>query len=161
VWDLILGWILLNDEKDTVCSRTLDTLRKNGLADGVVEFKSGRDVTSMWEMFDGPMTGSVGYYNPSSVLLPPILSRANVRAGRMQLRQRIASLPPLKSPEQFSTLETSTKSLPSSIIPPKLASSVLKLPRGTFSQIKSYYVQEPGQILSSKLKANLPPKDMF
>jgi hypothetical protein len=75
MWNLIIGWILLNDEKDTVCSKTLDTLRKNGLADGVVEFKSGRDVTNMWEMFDGPMTGSVGYYNPSSVLLHPLFPR--------------------------------------------------------------------------------------
>jgi hypothetical protein len=62
------GWILMNDENDTVCARTLETLRRNGLADGVVEFKSGKEVTRMWEMFDGPMSGSVGYFNPSSVL---------------------------------------------------------------------------------------------
>ena len=58
----------MNDENDTVCARTLETLRRNGLAEGVVEFKSGEEVTRMWEMFDGPMSGSVGYFNPSSVL---------------------------------------------------------------------------------------------
>lgn len=66
---LILGWILLNDEKETVCARSLDTLRKNGLAEGVVEFKSGKEVTNAWEMFDGPMEGAVGYFNPASVSL--------------------------------------------------------------------------------------------
>lgn len=66
---LIVGWILLNDETDTVCCRRLDTLRKYGLAQGVVEFKSGQEVTNTWEMFDGPMKGSVGYFNPASALL--------------------------------------------------------------------------------------------
>jgi hypothetical protein len=45
----------------------LNTLKKNGLAEGVVEFASGREITDMWDMFDGPMDDSVGYYNPTSV----------------------------------------------------------------------------------------------
>lgn len=64
---LIRGWILVNDEKDDQCSKTLETLKKNGLADGVIEFKSGKEITEKWEMFDGPMEGSVGYFNPTSV----------------------------------------------------------------------------------------------
>jgi len=52
---------------DTLCARTLATLRKNGLVDGVIEFKSGKEVTDRWEMFDGPMEGSVGYFNPMAV----------------------------------------------------------------------------------------------
>ena len=63
----MIGWILVNDETETVCARSLETLRKNGLADGVVEFKSGREVTNAWEMFDGPMEGEIGYFNPASV----------------------------------------------------------------------------------------------
>jgi hypothetical protein len=156
----MIGWILLNDEKDTVCSKTLDTLRKNGLADGVVEFKSGKDVTNMWEMFDGPMTGSVGYYNPSSVLSPSHSFSANIRAGRMQLR-RLNVLPPLlKSPVQYSTLETSTKSPPSSTTPLNPTSSASKLSPVTFTPIKWSYVQEHGPILSSIQKDSSSPKDI-
>ena len=67
VTKLILGWIFISDEKDTVCARSLETLKENGLADGVVEFKSGKDITNMYEMFDGPMENCVGYFNPASV----------------------------------------------------------------------------------------------
>ena len=59
----------MNDEKDDICSKTLDTLKKNGLADGIIEFKSGKEITEKWEMLDGPMEGSVGYFNPTSVSL--------------------------------------------------------------------------------------------
>ena len=41
----------------------------NGLADGVIEFKSGKEITQKWEILDGPMEGSVGYFNPTSVSL--------------------------------------------------------------------------------------------
>jgi len=58
----------VNDENDDICSETLETLKKNGLADGVIEFKSGKEITQKWEMLDGPMDGSVGYFNPVSVL---------------------------------------------------------------------------------------------
>lgn len=64
---LIQGWIFINDEKDTVCARSLETLKMNGLADGVVEFNSGKAITDMYEMFDGPMENCVGYFNPASV----------------------------------------------------------------------------------------------
>jgi hypothetical protein len=64
---LIAGWILVNDESDDKCSKTLDTLKANGLADGVIEFKSGKEITENYEMFDGPMEGTVGYFNPTSV----------------------------------------------------------------------------------------------
>jgi hypothetical protein len=63
-----IGWILVNDSSDTLCSETLNTLKKNDLAEGVVEFKAGKEITDMFEMLDGPMEGSVGYYNPASVL---------------------------------------------------------------------------------------------
>jgi hypothetical protein len=65
--NLIVGWILINDEKDDLCSKTLETLKNNNLADGLIEFKSGKEITEMYEMFDGPMEGSVGYFNPASV----------------------------------------------------------------------------------------------
>lgn len=61
------GWILVNDERDTLCATTLKTLRENGLADGVVEFKSGKEITHQFEMLDGPMEGITGYFNPASV----------------------------------------------------------------------------------------------
>jgi len=50
-----------------VCAKSLETLRRNGLAEGVVEFKSGTDITDMYEMFDGPLENCVGYFNPASV----------------------------------------------------------------------------------------------
>jgi hypothetical protein len=78
---LMAGWILLNDENDTVCARTLETLRRNGLAEGVVEFKSGKEVSRMWEMFDGPMSGSVGYFNPSSVLTFSVYGSDEIGVG--------------------------------------------------------------------------------
>ena len=64
------GWVFLNDENDKICSNALETLKKAGLAKGVLELKSGKDVTERWEMLDGPMEGSVGYFNPASVILP-------------------------------------------------------------------------------------------
>jgi len=67
--ELTAGWILVNDANDTLCSKTLDTLKKNGLAEGVIEFKSGKEITEKYPMFDGPMDQSVGYYNPASVPL--------------------------------------------------------------------------------------------
>lgn len=71
--ELIIGWILINDEKDTICSKTLETLRNSGLADGVIEFKSGQEITEKWEMLDGPMEGSIGYFNPASVTFLPYI----------------------------------------------------------------------------------------
>ena len=64
---MISGWIHLCDEKDKLCSATLDTLRSTGLAQGIVEFNSGREVTNMFEMLDGPMEKLIGYFNPGAV----------------------------------------------------------------------------------------------
>jgi hypothetical protein len=44
----------------------LGTLRENGLAEGIVEFKSGKEVTKMFEMLDGPMRKHIGYFNPAA-----------------------------------------------------------------------------------------------
>ena len=64
---LIAGWICLWGETDPSCSKTLHTLRTTGLADGIVEFKSGEQVRNMFEMLDGPMDRHVGYFNPACV----------------------------------------------------------------------------------------------
>ena len=79
---LTIGWILVNDEKDTICSKTLDTLRKTCLANGIVEFHSGKEITAKFPMLDGPMEAVVGYFNPASVC--HILTVTNNRDGRMQ-----------------------------------------------------------------------------
>jgi hypothetical protein len=41
----------------------------NGLAEGIIKFKSGKEITKIWEVLDGPMEGLVGYFNPTSVSL--------------------------------------------------------------------------------------------
>jgi hypothetical protein len=66
-----LGWILVNDENDSTCSDTLNTLRKNGLADGIIEFSCGEEITRMYPMINGPLERLKGYYNPSSVCFLP------------------------------------------------------------------------------------------
>ena len=76
ITSLMIGWIILNDENDTICSKTLETLKKTGLAEGIVELNSGKEVTKRWEMLDGPMEGCVGYFNPASVV--PMFSRSSL-----------------------------------------------------------------------------------
>ena len=87
---LTVGWKLLKDGKDTLYARTVDTLRKNALADGIVEVISGKKVTHAWEMVDGPTEGSVGYFNPASVHLP-FFSFPQSRDGRTRHKQLVVS----------------------------------------------------------------------
>ena len=101
----------MNDVADTLCSKTLDTLKKNGLAEGVVEFHSGKEITDMFEMIDGQMEDSVGYYNPASVVhnlrvlmqgmgecspsnLPRRLRRTSQRSPLPFRRSRTRHIPP-------------------------------------------------------------------
>ena len=79
----------------------------NGLADGIIEFKSGKEITEKWEMFDGPMEGSVGYFNPTSVF--PLCSKFDSRDGQMQHKQPIAQPPPPKLSAQNSIAEQLVK----------------------------------------------------
>jgi hypothetical protein len=98
---LMTGWIFLNDENDKICSNALETLKKTGLATGVVELKSGKDVTERWEMLDGPMEGSVGYFNPSSVYFPAV--KVDTRAGQMPLKRHSVLLLKLNASGRYST----------------------------------------------------------
>ena len=71
-----------------MCAKSLETLKKNGLADGVVEFNSGKDITNMYEMFDGPMENCVGYFKPASVFPSLVGLSLTGRDGRMPHKRR-------------------------------------------------------------------------
>jgi hypothetical protein len=70
------GWVLTGEAEtgkaarsSQVVRKTLQTLRAQGLDHGCIEFTSGKQITEMFEMFDGPMEDEIGYFNPSSVIL--------------------------------------------------------------------------------------------
>lgn len=72
---LISGWILTGEavagktrRSAQTVHKTIQTLRDQGLDKGLIEFKSGKEITEMFEMIDGPMEGEIGYYNPMSVI---------------------------------------------------------------------------------------------
>ena len=140
------GWVMTVDEKDDLCTKTLETLRKTGLADGCVEFKSGADVTMMWEMIDGPMKGEIGYFNPSSVFIS-LFTVVYGRAGRKRQRQRFEWLLPLKRAALYSIAAQKGKwCLYFTMIPsPKPLVSRRDLV-SRIMRIKSYYVLVLGRI---------------
>jgi len=69
-------------------------LKKIGIADGIVELNSGKEVANLFEMLDGPMEGHVGYFNADSVT--ETLSLTNGRAGRILRRLPFGSRLPHK-----------------------------------------------------------------
>lgn len=66
---LTSGWVELYDKDDSASSQVLETLRKTGLAEGIVEYKGGREVTESFNMIDGAMENYSGYFNPTAVVL--------------------------------------------------------------------------------------------
>jgi len=57
----------LYDESDPELPEVMELLESYGVK-GLIKLDSGKEVTEMFEMIDGPMTHQKGYFNPTSVM---------------------------------------------------------------------------------------------